>query len=198
MRFDFFDMAPEDGCVWAMLDREAKAWEGKIPARGVGHGGPWPNSLAFSPDGKLLANGAFGHIQIHDTKEWKHVHSVRWNGTIGYDKTSDLYKEFDAHYMEHWFSTVRFSPDGRTIYASENEQRGTAYAWDVATGELRWRRENTWLHAVSPDGKYLACSPGNTVCVLDAASGAGVFEVSLETTVRPKGTGYRIREEFRA
>ncbi|NMC08374.1 MAG: hypothetical protein GYA24_24415 [Candidatus Lokiarchaeota archaeon] len=201
MRFDIFGMALEDDSVWGMLEREAKVWEGIIPTHIVGYGGPWANSLAFSADGTLLANGAFGRVGIVDVRNWKHLRDVRWNGSTGFDKTADHYDEYVERYMDHWMRTVRFSPDGHIIYASENKIHGTTYAWNVATGELFWRRADTSFHAISPDGKYIACSytclkkepsrhhddMSESVLVLDAATGERVVEVSLKSTRRAYG-----------
>ncbi|NMC06724.1 MAG: hypothetical protein GYA24_16010 [Candidatus Lokiarchaeota archaeon] len=209
MRFDFLDMAPEDTCLLDTLDREAVAWKGKIPVRGAGTSAPWPGSLAFSADGKLLACGTAGRVSIVNTADWKFLRSGRWNGSTGDDEETAAYKEYGAHYLKHCMSTVRFSPDGRTIYAGE--EAGVVYAWDVATGELRWRREGAWFHAVSPDGKYLVGTANkrareefigkrddedarekvlDKVHVLDAATGERVASVPLASTLRPEGYGY--------
>ena len=67
-----------------------------------------------------------------------------------------------------------FSPDGRTVYVFDFKPM----AYDVATGEEKWRAKTRTMHGVgvhlcdlSPDGKTLLVRHGQGVSFLDAATG---------------------------
>lgn len=81
-------------------------------------------SVAFSPDGKMLASGDFdGVIWVWDIDTGEH-RQIRTP-----DKIVD---------------GVMFSPDGRTLVSSRREnRREDVRLWDVATGEFKVRLEDT-------------------------------------------------------
>jgi RNA polymerase sigma factor (sigma-70 family) len=69
-----------------------------------------PGSLAFSPDGRLLAQGGVGtFVRIWDVISATEVH------------------RFEGH--EGWVTTVAFAPDGKTLATSSHDT--TALVWDV-------------------------------------------------------------------
>ena len=100
-------------------------------------GGIW--SVAFSPDGEILASG--------DTK-----------GEIILRRVSDgqPIRSFKEH--KGWVVSLDFSPDGKTLASSSCDC--TAKLWDVETGNclhtLREHEHEVWSVAFSPDGETLA------------------------------------------
>src|SRR2546430_2284989 len=101
-------------------------------------------SVAFSPDGRLLAAGS-GHTGI-----------LLWDAATG--------KETRRIDGAHVGDSIAFSPDGKTLASTRNWQQGKAGAvvhlWDVATGtvcgQLRGDENLIRCAAFSPDGKLLA------------------------------------------
>ncbi len=132
-------------------------------------------SLAFSPDGKLLASAVGTIVTLWDTTTWANRGQIR-------------------HHPE--VVCVRFSPDGRLLAFSDGESDlphykflpTTIILYDIATrDEVRWLRGHTntiWALAFSPDGKTLASgSADQTVKFWDTASG------QLRETIVPGETG---------
>ncbi|MEL6578686.1 MAG: NB-ARC domain-containing protein, partial [Cyanobacteria bacterium J06621_12] len=100
-------------------------------------GGIW--SVAFSPDGEMLASG--------DTK-----------GEIILRRVSDGQPicSFKGH--TGWVVSLDFSPDGKTLASSSCDC--TAKLWDVDTGQclhtLREHEHEVWSVTFDPDGEMLA------------------------------------------
>ncbi len=108
----------------------------------------WVRSVAFSPDGRLLASGSCGQKENTSCVQGE----IRlWDVETG--KTKDV---FLGH--ESWVRSVSFSPDGRLL-ASGSEDN-TVRLWDVRVGELvtilRGHTDFVLSVAFSPDGRLLA------------------------------------------
>ena len=71
------------------------------------------SALAFSPDGKLLASGAFDHhIKLWDAASGKEMMALRQ--------------------PEEWVHCLAFSPDGKTLASGT---QAFIHLWDVASGQ---------------------------------------------------------------
>jgi WD40 repeat protein len=124
-------------------------------------------SVAFSPDGKLLAAGAGYPGCI-----------IFWDATTG--------KEIRRIEGEHVGDAITFSPDGKILASVRNWKNGQAggvvYLWEVATGKLWGRLQGdknlTRCVAFSPDGKLLAAhSQFGTVRVWELAAGKELLQI---------------------
>ena len=90
----------------------------------------WVQSLAFSPDGRILAAGGYKGIVLWDTVSWEILHSLNTPS-----------------------KSLAFSPDGRILAAG---YQGIVL-WDAVSWELLHRlNEHTETLAFSPDGRLLA------------------------------------------
>lgn len=112
-------------------------------------------SVAFSPDGRLLAMG--------DTKGEIHLWQVPETILL-------MSKQGHANVV---FSVV-FSPDSRLLASGSVD--GTVKLWDCSTGQclkvFQGHTSNVWLVAFSPDGRSIAsCSGDSTVRCWDVSSG---------------------------
>ncbi|MGH9967539.1 MAG: PQQ-binding-like beta-propeller repeat protein [Pyrinomonadaceae bacterium] len=109
-------------------------------------------SLAFSPDGKMIACGSELLIQLWDATTGKELSELQHFGQV---------------------NSVAFSPDGKVIVSGSADH--TIKLWSAETGaQLRALigDENVVTSvAVSPDGKLIVSGGGNTVRLWDAASG---------------------------
>jgi WD40 repeat protein len=100
------------------------------------------DSLAWSPDGLILASAVFGTIQLWDTKNWQ-PHST----------------------LKARVNSIAWSPDGQTLVLASNQ---IILLWDPKTGRQRGSLEGhtagVLCVAFSYDGRLLASkSSDNTV-----------------------------------
>jgi WD40 repeat protein len=119
------------------------------------------HSVAFSPDGKILAS-LNGDVTLWDLTTSKE--RVTFEGHIKEDKETS-----EAVYG---VESVAFSPDGKTLAAAAHDM--TVKVWDVATAKrftLQGHTHAVYSVAFSPDGKTLASASGDkTVRLWDTAT----------------------------
>ncbi|WGV26263.1 NB-ARC domain-containing protein [Halotia branconii] len=154
-------------------------------------------SVAFSPNGKLLATGdTNGEIRLYQVSDWRQLlickghnnwvpslafspdgsmlassssdHSVKlWDASTG-----QCLQTFQGHKHEVW--TVTFSPDGNTLLSGSNDR--TIRLWSVSTAEcLRtFRGHTSWVISAvfHPDGQIIVSgSDDDTIRLWDVSTG---------------------------
>ena len=128
-----------------------------------------PSSVAFSPDGKTLAFGGAGTIELRDASSGKRL--ALCSGHT--DRVCSL----------------EFSPDGKTLASASLD--GSAKLWDALAGKCRATLPGIpgWPSnvAFSPDGNTLASAgEKRTIKLWDTTTGANT------ATLKPIGYNYNL------
>lgn len=164
-------------------------------------------SVAYSPDGKLLAVGGYREVRLLDPQSGKVLHEL--DGAVGMVRSIafsrdgkwlaaggglcqrrgeiqlwDLQSDTLARTMQgdhDCIYSVAFSPDGKLIASGSYDK--LIKLWDPSTGkELRTLKDHidaVFAVAFSPDGKWLASgSQDNSVKIWDVATGERLYTLS--------------------
>ena len=143
------------------------------------------NSVAFSPDGKLLVSGSEDRtIKIWDVSQWEHIGtdeptiiqmpfavqtvSFHLDGQIlatsgRHAKLLDIINQAEMATLEHdaWVWTLNFSPDGRYL-ATDDGTGTTVKVWDIQQEQiiatLEGHTADVNFVKFSPDNQILASS----------------------------------------
>jgi WD40 repeat protein len=164
--------------------------------------GSIPESLAFSPDGRMAVSGGGASVRLWDVALGKLIYDLRGHRdevmAVAYDPagryiasaakesrillwdtaTGKLAHELGGH--RHHVSDLAFSRDGRRLLSGSYDK--SARIWDPATGRLIHElsvADRVKRVALSPDGRWAATSKGDDAVILwNVESGARVRELS--------------------
>jgi WD40 repeat protein len=165
-------------------------------------------SIAFSPDGKIIASRGSDKIQLWDTNTYELLTVLNGDGLFEGDiafspngkiiaggknkkvrlwnaKTGKTLKTFDGH--QKLIKTIAFSPDGKILASGSLDQ--TIRLWNIRKGKLLHILENDRIGQISPtedmdfspDGSILATAHLGNTAILFWDPNTGEFLQELET-----------------
>ena len=158
-------------------------------------------SVAFSPDGNIIASARGQEVQLWDTVtgtyqrtltgHTKSIKSVAFSpdgntiATGSYDKTVRLWYAVAGEHLRTFtghkdsVNSVAFSPDSNTIASGSNDK--TVRLWDAVTGEekraLTGHTSSVNSIVFHPDGRILASGSRDGTVLL--------WELTSSTTTKP-------------
>lgn len=131
-------------------------------------------SIAFSPDGKMLASASDDlSIILWDTSTWEQVGEP----LVGHEEGSEC-EYYDEYICPHQINSLSFSPDGRILASAGRDM--TIRLWNPTTGESigdPLTGHDDWISQVafSPDGMILAsASWDGTILLWDPSTGESI------------------------
>lgn len=129
--------------------KESRAFSPTDPRPG------WPEGVAFSPDGRLLAVGSIdrGNVTIWNVSTGKTILQLRWPEWRLPNKAGRLEPED----FVGGSTSLAFSPDGRSLLAACRDRQ--IRVWEMSTGGLRYKvQQSAWDLAVPPNAFAFATS----------------------------------------
>jgi WD40 repeat protein/transcriptional regulator with XRE-family HTH domain len=160
--------SPDGQLLVTGIDNEVYVWqiaESRLVLTCKGHTA-WVQSLAFSPDGRLIASGSHDHtVRVWDVETGQCIKTLRQH-------TSGIH-------------AIAFSPDGKTLASGSDDY--TIGLWKVETWEcvqcLQGHTDRVVFVAFTPDGQVLVSgSYDRTIKVWDTSTGQCLRV--LETSIR--------------
>jgi serine/threonine protein kinase len=131
-------------------------------------------SVAFSPDGKVLASGSWdGTTKLWEVKTGREINTLNGHSRRGL---------FDSFHFDS-VNSVAFSPDGKVLASGSGYRDKTIKLWEVKTGReinsLTGHSTTVNSVAFSPDGQVLASGSGdNTIKLWEVKTGREINTLS--------------------
>jgi WD40 repeat protein len=150
-------------------------------------------SVAYSPDGKLLAaGGSDNHIRLFEAATGKEIRRLTGHLARTFNPPADKRGAFDllvSSVGEGNVTSIAFSPDGKTLASGGWDD--TVRVWEVATGKqlhkLDAHQAMVARVVFSPDGKVLASRGGldGLLRLWNPATGAELHKIEGLSKVNP-------------